>query len=702
MKKIVALLLMVVLAVSCLPVVPAAAWDYDYYYDKYYYYDSNKDGETDTFIEYELDFSDYTAEITYFSTELSHLIVPEWIKVTYSYEKEYWNELGYWDYDYGSKTSIFTVTGITGIDDEMESMKSIYIPYTVEYIAPETVGYAYTYIETEEDFDYVLAPVSDFKMYCVEDTAGEAYARENGFSCSLFKNIASAEITLEQDSFVYSASALCPGVTVKAGEEILTENIDYTLSYKNNINSGTATVIITGKGTYRGKKLTEFYITPLSAVGATVSPIPEQVYTGGEKKPSVTVTLSDIRLKAGRDYTVSYSNNKNIGTAKAVITFCGNYTGKITTYFKINIGKITGIQCSSSSSAVKIAWNVVKCDEYYLYKYNDSSKKYELYQKLKTNTFTDTGLSQFKKYYYKIKAVKHNVSGVGDVSSPAASASCYTWLSTPSLKLATKNKMVDVSWTKNTKAAGYQIFRSVNMGEYKLYKTIKGNATIQYSDKGVNNSDVYTYMVRAYTTLNGKNYYSKLSTPKCSKDVTAQLNAATLKSHRTFKIYDKQSKTTKVESTVTLSDSDIATLKNFAAKYFKKGMSREDRLRVTLEWINGNVTYATTSNGLWNKICGKSFVDAIFNYKAGQCAQYNGAMASMMCYLGYDAYLIKGWRGSWPNHYWQHYWCEVNIGGLIYMMETGNAGRSGGWSYFLAPYSETSGYIINQKNVGYY
>ena len=37
MKKIVGFLLMVVLAMSCLPVVPAAAWDYDYYYDKYYY-----------------------------------------------------------------------------------------------------------------------------------------------------------------------------------------------------------------------------------------------------------------------------------------------------------------------------------------------------------------------------------------------------------------------------------------------------------------------------------------------------------------------------------------------------------------------------------------------------------------------------------------------------------------------------------------
>lgn len=40
-------------------------------------------------------------------------------------------------------------------------------------------------------------------------------------------------------------------------------------------------------------------------------------------------------LIAGTDYTVSYSNNMEVGSAKAVITGKGNYTGSVTKTFEI-------------------------------------------------------------------------------------------------------------------------------------------------------------------------------------------------------------------------------------------------------------------------------------------------------------------------------------------------------------------------------
>ena len=67
-------------------------------------------------------------------------------------------------------------------------------------------------------------------------------------------------LTLDPTSFTYDGTAKQPAVTVKDGETVLTENTDYTLSYENNVNAGTAKVIATGKGNYSGTKETTFTI----------------------------------------------------------------------------------------------------------------------------------------------------------------------------------------------------------------------------------------------------------------------------------------------------------------------------------------------------------------------------------------------------------------------------------------------------------
>ncbi|HIZ22746.1 MAG TPA: Ig-like domain-containing protein [Candidatus Blautia faecigallinarum] len=58
-------------------------------------------------------------------------------------------------------------------------------------------------------------------------------------------------------------------------------------------------------------------------------------YDGKAKKPAVKVTVGGSTLKKGRDYTLSYSSNKKVGTAKVTITGKGSYTGSVTKTFKI-------------------------------------------------------------------------------------------------------------------------------------------------------------------------------------------------------------------------------------------------------------------------------------------------------------------------------------------------------------------------------
>ena len=67
-----------------------------------------------------------------------------------------------------------------------------------------------------------------------------------------------------------------------------------------------------------------------------IQDIPSTTYTGSAKKPNVTVKDGDYTLVEDKDYTVTYSNNTNAGTATATVTGKGNYTGSVSKNFTIN------------------------------------------------------------------------------------------------------------------------------------------------------------------------------------------------------------------------------------------------------------------------------------------------------------------------------------------------------------------------------
>ena len=151
-----------------------------------------------------------------------------------------------------------------------------------------------------------------------------------------FKITKPSEITVESIADqTYTGSALTPKVVVKEGSKVLTKNVDYTVSYSNNINVGTASVKITGKGSYKGSYTVNFKILPCAISKAGIRKIIDQRYNGNEIKPSVSLTYKYKTLKKGTDYTVSYSNNINAGTATVTITGIGSYEGTVSTTFQI-------------------------------------------------------------------------------------------------------------------------------------------------------------------------------------------------------------------------------------------------------------------------------------------------------------------------------------------------------------------------------
>lgn len=158
------------------------------------------------------------------------------------------------------------------------------------------------------------------------------------------------------DSFAYDGTEKKPTVivTYQYGTENelrqLTEGVDFTVGYSNNINAGTATVTVTGQGNYTNSRKAEFTITEKDFSGAIVS-FPNGVsypYMGSNAaiEPAVVVTLDGKALTAGVDYKVEYQNNKTVGEASVVVTGMGSYAGSVTKTFTIESHDIAAADVS--------------------------------------------------------------------------------------------------------------------------------------------------------------------------------------------------------------------------------------------------------------------------------------------------------------------------------------------------------------------
>lgn len=142
----------------------------------------------------------------------------------------------------------------------------------------------------------------------------------------------------------YTGKAFTPAVVLNDGGKTLVEGSDYRIhSYENNVNAGTASVIVEGLGSYSGYKRVTFTIAPISLSGAQVSIAQTNfTYDGTAKEPVVTVKIGGKTLAAGEDYDVSYASNASAGTAKATVTGEGNYAGTCSATFRINPASLSG------------------------------------------------------------------------------------------------------------------------------------------------------------------------------------------------------------------------------------------------------------------------------------------------------------------------------------------------------------------------
>ncbi len=151
----------------------------------------------------------------------------------------------------------------------------------------------------------------------------------------------SAEPTSDMNT--YTGAEITPEISVRSEGTELVKGTDYELTYKDNINVGTATVIVTFKGNYKGERTVNFNIVArsLSESDVTFATIDKQICTGSAITPEPTITYGDITLEKDKDYTLTYANNTAVGTGKINVTFIGNYTGTSSVEFEIAANELT-------------------------------------------------------------------------------------------------------------------------------------------------------------------------------------------------------------------------------------------------------------------------------------------------------------------------------------------------------------------------
>lgn len=263
--------------------------------------------------------------------------------------------LTYEIYEHGVPASKFTVSKVT---DQKYTGNRITPAVTVKYNDVKlTAGVNYE-IRYENNLNVGTASV-----YIIGQGGYKGSKRINFKILPIadMKNVA-AVLTFDPATPVYEGKAVKPAsYTLTYQTKNLREGEDYTVSYLNNDKAGTATVVFTGKGPFKGTLKKKFQIGKASIFKANIEMATSYPYQKGGCKPKPRVVLGDRVLEEGTDYTLSYKNIGKIGnTAQVIVKGKGSYTGSVPKYFTITVQDIANLKVVAADKVYQDRKNAYK------------------------------------------------------------------------------------------------------------------------------------------------------------------------------------------------------------------------------------------------------------------------------------------------------------------------------------------------------
>lgn len=307
------------------------------------------------------------------------------------------------------------------------SLKKITIPRSVTKIEYLSIGYSGN---NNDENDLKAYKTSGFTISGYSNSAAQNYAKENGFKFVTLSNSKTTKITsctISISSAAYTGKALKPTVTVKNGKTTLKNGTHYTVTYKNNTKIGKATVTIKGveKKGYSGTKTLTFNIVPANVKGLRATQTTSTVKLTWSKvagaagyrvfkydtKKKTWVKVADTKntnytvtkLKAGTSYKYAVKAYAKSGST----TYYSSAYSQLSTATKPGTPTLKAI---SASKSAKLSWNKqTGASGYMVYMATSKNGSYQKVATVKGGTkvsYTKTGLTKGKTYYFKVAAYK--------------------------------------------------------------------------------------------------------------------------------------------------------------------------------------------------------------------------------------------------------------------------------------------------------
>lgn len=347
---------------------------------------------------------------------------------------------------------------------------------------------------------------------------------------------------VEDKEYTYTGSAITPEVEVvetitpDSGDETQTpgtnngrtgdtsdttktwvKDVNYTLTYDNNINAGTAekpaTVTITPKDTekYTGEVTLTFVINPKDITDLQMEG-KDKVYRGSPINADVNMYYNDIKLERGKDYRVKdYVNNENVGTASATVKGIGNYTGERTMTFEISAKNIYDLPYTPNLSDKTYTYTGKALTPKVEFTFTVTGKQNAVLGKRILTEGTDYTISYVDNK--KVGVANVMVIGKGNFTGSRIMSFKIRPQETKLKKLVKGKKQIKAKWAEKEKqVTGYVVMCSTKKDFSSNVKKVKvKKGTKKYTFKNLKSKKKYFVRVRTYKKAAGMTYYSEWS-----------------------------------------------------------------------------------------------------------------------------------------------------------------------------------------------
>lgn len=311
------------------------------------------------------------------------------------------------------------------------------------------------------------------------------------------KNITDADVVMMgfMDSLTY-AENLTQNITLIWGTITLQKGTDYEVECNPSETAGVYQMTVAGKGNYTGTIQRSFNVEQTNMADAEVADMSSNyTYTGNAIEPKPIVKLAGAELKEGKDYTLTYLNNVNVGVATIRITSTGTYyVGEKEVTFTILRRSINHATFGEIDTQVYIGKDIkpevtVKDNGKTLVENTD----YTLMYKNNLKTGTASVVVAGKGNYTSTKTIPFAIRPCNVETITTTGASSTT---------------VSLSWKGEGIVTGYEIYRSIDGGKWQLVGGTKGTT---YTDAKLSADTSYSYKIRSYVVEENETYYGEFS-----------------------------------------------------------------------------------------------------------------------------------------------------------------------------------------------